>query len=163
MHLKMLSAKSRPFHPDLKVLMASGGILLCIRIKRPGSVLGGGWFAVISLSRVSSIILIISRESNVWAFPLENYWVINHMHTSTLFEVYAWWRHQMETFFTLLALSAGNSPVTGGFPSALMFSLICAWTNGWVHIPDAGDLRRHRAHYAVTVMLWSLSKRSSWV
>ena len=29
----------------------------------------------------------------------------------------AWWRHQMETFFALLALCAGNSPVTGEFPT----------------------------------------------
>ena len=28
-----------------------------------------------------------------------------------------WWRHQMETFSTLLALSAGNSLVTGEFPA----------------------------------------------
>ena len=28
-----------------------------------------------------------------------------------------WWRHQMETFFALLALCAGNSPVTGEFPA----------------------------------------------
>ena len=30
---------------------------------------------------------------------------------------YAWWRHQMETFTTSLALCVGNSPITGGFPS----------------------------------------------
>ena len=48
-----------------------------------------------------------------------------------------WWRHQMETFSALLALCAGNSPVTREFPSqrpvtrrSLMFSLICAWING---------------------------------
>ena len=29
----------------------------------------------------------------------------------------SWWRHQMEILFTLLALCAGNSPVTGKFPS----------------------------------------------
>ena len=29
----------------------------------------------------------------------------------------AWWRHQMETFSALLGLCAGNSPVTGEFPS----------------------------------------------
>ena len=29
----------------------------------------------------------------------------------------SWWRHQMETFSALLALYAGNSPVTGEFPS----------------------------------------------
>ena len=31
--------------------------------------------------------------------------------------IYPWWRHQMETFTTLLALCAGNSPVTGEFPA----------------------------------------------
>ena len=29
----------------------------------------------------------------------------------------AWWRHQMETFSALLAICAGNSPVTGEFPT----------------------------------------------
>ena len=29
----------------------------------------------------------------------------------------AWWRHQMETFSTLLAICAGNSPVSGDFPA----------------------------------------------
>ena len=29
----------------------------------------------------------------------------------------SWWRHQMETFSALLTLCAGNSPVTGEFPS----------------------------------------------
>ena len=29
----------------------------------------------------------------------------------------AWWRHQMDTFSALLALCAGNSPVTGEFPA----------------------------------------------
>ena len=55
-------------------------------------------------------------------------------------------------------VTAGNSPVTGEFPShrqwrgALMFSLICACTNGWVNNRDVVDLRRHRTHYDVTVM-----------
>ena len=37
----------------------------------------------------------------------------------------------------------------------LMFSLICVWTNGWANIRDAGDLRRHRAHYDSDKWLWS--------
>ena len=45
-----------------------------------------------------------------------------------------------------------NSPHTDQWRGALMFSLICAWTNGWVNNQDAGDLRRHRAHYDVIVM-----------
>ena len=34
-----------------------------------------------------------------------------------------------------------------------IFSLIFAWTDGWVNNRDAGDLSRHRAHYGVTVVL----------
>ena len=35
----------------------------------------------------------------------------------------------------------------------LMFSLICTWLHGWVNNHEAGDLRRHYAHYDVTVMI----------
>ena len=40
-----------------------------------------------------------------------------------------------------------------------MFPLICSWTNGWTNNRDAGDLRRHRAHYDVTVMVKSTGPR----
>ena len=45
-----------------------------------------------------------------------------------------------------------NSPHRGQWRRALMFSLICAWTNGWVNNRYAGHMRRHRAHHDVTVM-----------
>ena len=48
--------------------------------------------------------------------------------------------------------SSVNSPHTDQWSGALTFSLICAWTGNWVKIQDAGDLRRYRAHYDVTVM-----------
>ena len=48
-----------------------------------------------------------------------------------------------------------NSPHKGQWRGALMFSLICAWINGWVNNREAGDLRRHRAHCDVTVMLYT--------
>ena len=75
----------------------------------------------------------------------------------------SWRRHQMETFSALLDYCVGNSPVTGEFPSqrpvtrSFDVSLICAWINGWVKIGEAGDLRRHHAHYDVTVMMKVLS------
>ena len=50
-----------------------------------------------------------------------------------------------------------NSPHKGQWHGALMFSLVCAWTNGWVNYRDAVDLRRHRAHYHDTAMLLVLS------
>ena len=92
---------------------------------------------------------------------------IKHFHAILLPEVviiahlrYAetWWRHQMEAFSALLAICAGNSPVPvksphkGQWRGALMFSLICARINDWVNNQEAGDLRRHRGHYDVSVM-----------
>ena len=67
------------------------------------------------------------------------------------------WRHQMETSSALLAICAGNSPVTSGFPTQktvtrsfdIFFDLRI---NVWVNNGVAGDLRCHRAHYDVTVM-----------
>ena len=66
--------------------------------------------------------------------------------------------HQTETFSALLAFCVGKFTVTGEFPAKgqwrgdLMFSLICPWINGWVNKGEAGDWRRHRAHYGVTIM-----------
>ena len=43
------------------------------------------------------------------------------------------------------------SPHKSHWRGALMFPLICAWINDWVYNREAGDLRRLRAHYDVTV------------
>ena len=66
-------------------------------------------------------------------------------------------RHAMMTSYNgklsaLLVLFAGTSPVAAGNSPVTDVSLILAWSNGWVNYRDAGDLRRHRAHYDVTVM-----------
>ena len=45
-----------------------------------------------------------------------------------------------------------NSPHKGQWRGASMFSLICVAINGWVNNREAGDLRRYRAHFHVTVM-----------
>ena len=50
----------------------------------------------------------------------------------------------MESFSALLAICAGNSPVTGEFPAQRPVTS----KNG-----EAGDLRRYRAHCDVTVMI----------
>ena len=38
------------------------------------------------------------------------------------------------------------------FRGALMLFMIRAWINGWVNNREAGELRRHHAHYDVIVM-----------
>ena len=47
-----------------------------------------------------------------------------------------------------------NSPHNGQWSGALMFSLICVWIDSWVNNREAGDFRRCRGHYNVTVMQW---------
>ena len=45
-----------------------------------------------------------------------------------------------------------NSPHKGQWRRALVFSLICYWIHGWVNNGEAGDLRRHCAHWGITVI-----------
>ena len=64
----------------------------------------------------------------------------------------------MEIFSALLAICAGNSPVTGEFPTQrpvtrsfdVYFDL--RPNEHWVNNGEAGDLRRYLAHYDVIVM-----------
>ena len=73
---------------------------------------------------------------------------------------YAWWRHQREHFPRYWPFVRGihwspvNSPYKGQWRWALMSSLICARISGWVNNGEAGDLRRHHAHYDVNIMDW---------
>ena len=69
-----------------------------------------------------------------------------------------WWRHQMKkkkhfprywSFVRGIHRLPVNSPHKGQWRGALMFSLICAWKNGWVNNRETDDLR---CHYDVTVM-----------
>ena len=64
------------------------------------------------------------------------------------------WKHfpRYWSFVRRIHRSTVNSPRKGQWRGALMFSLIFAWTNGWVNNRETADLRRHRAHYDVTVM-----------
>ena len=122
----------------------------------------------------------MSRESEYFSIPSNN-----PMHSNFVKQGYfnnnfcirlamrclytsSWWLHQMETFSAILVLCAGNSPATSKFPSkrpvtrSFDFFFICAWTNGSVNNRVAGDLRRHRAHYDVTVMCYKICKQFLW-
>ena len=79
-----------------------------------------------------------------------------------------WWRRQMKHFPRYWPSVQGihrspmNSPHTGQWRGALIFSLICAWINGWINNREACDLRRHRAHYAVVVKPEHFLASFSW-
>ena len=64
------------------------------------------------------------------------------------------WKHfpRYWPFVRGIPRSPVNSPHKGQWRGALMCSSICAWINRWVNNREAGDLRRHRAHYDAIVM-----------
>ena len=104
----------------------------------------------------------------VWKPPAEKYTCISTKIKSTRKTYLSWWRHKMETFFVLLAICAGNSPVPGEFPAQRpvtrsfdVFFDLHLRINGWVNNGEAGDLRHHRAHYVVTVM-FTIDIASHW-
>ena len=64
------------------------------------------------------------------------------------------WKHFPRYWLSVGGIhrSPANSPHKGQWRGAMMFSLICVWINSWVNNREAGDFRRYRAHYDVTVM-----------
>ena len=61
----------------------------------------------------------------------------------------------METFSALLAICAGNSPVSGEFPAQRPVTRsfdVFFDVRVWVNTREAGHLRRYRIHYDVIVM-----------
>ena len=83
-------------------------------------------------------------------------WLVDHFATASWqqHDDVIKWKHfpRHWTFVRGIHRSPGKSPHKGQWRGALMFSLTCDWTNGWVNNKEAGDLRRHRAQYGVTVM-----------
>ena len=65
----------------------------------------------------------------------------------------SWWRQQTETFSALLTRSSVNSPHKGQWRGVLIFLWSAPSIKGWVNNREAGDLRHHRAHYDVIVIL----------
>ena len=88
-------------------------------------------------------------------------YIYNYIYMCVCHKLYigmcSWWRHQMETFSALLAICAGNSPVSGEFPAQRpvtrsfdVFFDLCpnkrlskqSWC-WWFETPSAGSLWRH--------------------
>ena len=84
----------------------------------------------------------------------------------------SWWRHQMETFSALLATCAGKSPVPvnyrrkGQWRGALLFFFYLRPNERLSKQSRGCDLRRHRPHYDVIVMIdhWvAQGQKSQWL
>ena len=65
-------------------------------------------------------------------------------------------------FGRVIHQSPVDSPCKDQWWGALMFSSICAWTNVSASNQEAGDLRRHGAHYDVTVICIDAYTMTLW-
>ena len=92
----------------------------------------------------------------IYAFGWHHSWV----KATVLHDDVMKWKHfpRYWPFVRGIHRSPVNSPHKSQWRWALMFSLICAWINGWLNNREAGDLRRHRAHYNVTVLYQELMR-----
>ena len=89
------------------------------------------------------------------SLKLVHWWVItSHRWTLLLHDDVIKWKHfpRYCPFVQGIHRSPVNSPHKGQWRGALMFSLICSWTNVWINNGDAGDLKRYRAHCDFTVL-----------
>ena len=81
--------------------------------------------------------------------------VWSHGANGTLHDDVTKWIHSPHywPFVRGIHRSPMNCPHKGQWRGALMFSLNCAWINGWVNNREAGDFKRHRA--IMTSLQWS--------
>ena len=93
------------------------------------------------------------------AFTLFNAYFCSNISQNIWGHYLTWWRHQMKAYSALLALYAGYSPFTGEFPSQgpvtrnfdVFFDL---HQSKRLSNREAGDFRRHYAHYDVIGQEW---------
>ena len=113
--------------------------------------------ASISVSAVLSMFLCLNHRRIMPAPILQFwYWISNMIYSGggCAHDDVIKWKHFPRNwpFVRGIHRSPVNSQHKGQGCGTLMFSLICAWINRWVNNGEAGDLRRIRPHYDVTVM-----------
>ena len=98
--------------------------------------------------------LILFIEAHFYGGALTSHFMEEHSSPTSIFPVFMMTSSNGNMFrVTCFCAIAGSSPVTAGihrspvnsphtdqWRGALMFSLICAWINGWVKNQDAGDI-----------------------
>ena len=107
--------------------------------------IGSWWYLIYQIKCYKNI-----SESKLWLWKCESKIQILNLH-----KVVIKWGHfsRCWPFVWGFHRSPVNSPYKGQWHGTLVFSLICAWINDWVNDGEAGDLRRHRTHYDIAVMV----------
>ena len=121
-----------------------------------GQILPGHWSLEIEQYLWEMHLILVIHETKFVSFLLMLYtWLSLQelMHDDVIK-----WKHfpHYWPFVQGIHWSPVNSPHKDQWCRALMFSLIWAWINGWVNNREAGDLRRHCAHYDVIVIVLTI-------
>ena len=139
-------------------------MLLCLK-SNLGEVVSHYMWEIYWATKSERIFLFVMSTANACLLRLlvlNLYWL--QLHTDGLVQIL---KPSLNSFVIMMTSSNGNifrvtghlwKGQKGQWRGALMFSLICVWINGWVNNGEAGDLRRYRAHYNVTVMNVDLVK-----
>ena len=113
---------------------------------------GSGWTSHLVLEDMAwcayrSIQILCNASSIRSVYVISYYIEARYVHDGVIK-----WKHfpRHWPFVRGIHRSPVNSPHNGQWRGALIFSFICVRTNGWVNSQDAGDFRRHHAHYYVT-------------
>ena len=119
---------------------------------------------------------LVSPKTYIWGGAFWNtHQPISQWYTLQFHDNVIKWKHfsRYWPFVRGIHRSPVNSPHKDQWRGALMFSLICAWINGWVNNREAGDLRCYcavivmlvpvRQHAAVLTTIKSQSGASVWM
>ena len=114
----------------------------------------------IYITRLTSLMYILTQMSfTAFRCALYTVWAVKYKQDTCIVVLryhddVMKWKHfpRYWPFVRRIHRSTVNSPHKGQWRGALVFSLICVWINGWVNNREAGDRRRHQAHYDVIVM-----------
>ena len=103
---------------------------------------------------IADMSIIHVLENSIWRSSNSDFWhtmqkcFLIQSHDDVII-----WKHfpRYWPFVRGIHRSPVNSPHKGQWRGALVFSLICAWINGWINNREADDSRHHRSHYDVSV------------
>ena len=144
--------------PAQRPVTGSFDVFVDLRLNKQLSKQPWGWWfetPLWSLWRQFNVLL-LAETTFIWYVARRALW--SHMQSSKWHGMFhddvIKWKHipRYWPFVRGIHRSPVNSPHKGQWRGALKFSLICAWIIGWVYNREAGDFKRYRAHYHVTVM-----------
>ena len=106
------------------------------------------WFSARKRNSIAKALELRLSCANLLMYPVDVQLLNQCLHVDVMK-----WKHLPRYWPFVREISPVNSPHKGQWRGALLFYLISASINRRVNKREVGDLRRHRAHYDVIVML----------